>query len=106
VQLEASAPAKVIAYRQLFMEGVCTMCLVANGVTDANQDAVIQDFAKNIEKHLGLHMPVIGSLPFEPDMKKVESTGEPFVSKFPHSKYAEEMNGIVETIAAIQTAKK
>ncbi len=40
VKLEEKAPGKISAYRQLFLEGVCKMFIVANSVKDASQNQV------------------------------------------------------------------
>jgi flagellar biosynthesis protein FlhG len=104
-QLEEKAPGKIIAYRQLFLEGVCTMCLVANGIKDSNQNQTIKMFASEVEKQLGLAMPVIGNLPFENDMKTVNENGVPFITKYPQSGFAKELEAIISQIMAIQSSE-
>jgi flagellar biosynthesis protein FlhG len=107
VKLEEKAPAKVGAYRQLFLEGVCKMYVVVNSVKNKSQIPVAEKFCRIIKRYLALNMEVLGVLPYEQAMDDSVINRTPFVVKYPDSPYAKGVADIVAGINAIkpQTAE-
>ncbi len=101
-KLEEKAPGKVVAYRQLFLEGVCKMFIVANSVKNANQSQVADKFARIIKRYLGLSMEVLGTLPYEPAMDDSVINRTPFVIKNPDSGFARGLSDISAKIVSQQ----
>jgi flagellar biosynthesis protein FlhG len=104
VKLEEKAPGKVSAYRQLFLEGVCRMFIVANSVKNAEQNQVADKFARIIKRYLALNMEVLGTLPFESTMDDAVISRTPFVTKNPDSYYTKRMSDIVSKIDMLKTS--
>jgi flagellar biosynthesis protein FlhG len=102
VKLEEKSPAKVVAYRQLFLEGVCKMFLVVNSLKNPSQVQVADKFTRIIKRYLALNMDVLGLLPFEAAMDDSVIKRTPFVIKYPQSGYAK---GIADIIANIEAVK-
>jgi flagellar biosynthesis protein FlhG len=104
-KLEEKAPAKVSAYRQLFLEGVCRMSLVVNSVKNSDQNAAGDNFARLIKQEFSLTMEILGSLPFEAAMKDAVTKRIPFVIKNPESPYAKKMLDIVSKIDILKSTR-
>jgi flagellar biosynthesis protein FlhG len=102
VKLEEKAPAKVSAYRQLFLEGVCKMYLVVNSLKSQSQLQVADKFARIVKRYLALNMEILGILPYETAMDDAVINRTPFVIKHPESPYAK---GIADIIAKIDSIK-
>jgi flagellar biosynthesis protein FlhG len=102
VKLEEKSPAKVVAYRQLFLEGVCKMFLVVNSLKNQSQVQVAEKFARIVKRYLALNMEVLGLLPFEASMDDAVIKRTPFVIKYPESGYTK---GIADIIAKIEAVK-
>ena len=102
LKLEEKAPAKVSAYRQLFLEGVCKMYLVVNSLKHQSQIQVAEKFTRIIKRYLALNMDVLGLLPYEAAMDDTVISRTPFVVKYPQSAYAKSIADIVVKINAIK----
>jgi flagellar biosynthesis protein FlhG len=105
VKLEERAPGKVGAYRQLFLEGVCKMFIVANAVKNAEQNLVAEKFARIIKRYLALNMEVLGTLPYESTMDDAVISRTPFVTKNPDSYFTKRMGDIVTNIDALKSSE-
>jgi len=102
IKLEEKAPAKVVAYRQLFLEGVCKMFIVVNSVKNPSQHQVADKFSRIVKRYLALNIDVLGLLPYETAMDDTVINRTPFVIKYPDSGYAK---GIADIIAKIGSIK-
>jgi flagellar biosynthesis protein FlhG len=102
VKLEEKAPAKVGAYRQLFLEGMCKMYVVVNSVKNPSQIQVADKFCRIIKRYLALNMDVLGILPYEAAMDDTVINRTPFVAKYPESAYAKGIADIAVKINAIK----
>ncbi len=102
LKLEEKSPAKVGAYRQLFLEGVCKMFVVVNSVKNQSQIQVAEKFCRIIKRYLALNIEVLGVLPYETAMDDSVINRTPFVAKYPQSPYAK---GVADIIARINAIK-
>ena len=102
LKLEERAPAKVVAYRQLFLEGVCKMFIVVNSVKNQSQLQVADKFSRIVKRYLALNMDVLGTLPYEAAMDETVINRTPFVAKYPESAYTKGIADIVAKINAIK----
>jgi flagellar biosynthesis protein FlhG len=95
MKLEEKAPGKISAYRQLFLEGVCRMFVVANAIKTTSQKEVAEKFTRIVKRYLALNIEVLGTLPYEHAMDETVINRIPFVAKYPDSGFAK---GIIEII--------
>jgi flagellar biosynthesis protein FlhG len=101
IKLEEIAPAKIQAYKQLFLEGVSKMFIVANSVKTSEQNLVPEKFARIVKRYLALNLEVLGTLPYEPTMDNAIVNRVPFVVKNPDSFFTKKMFEILEKIITI-----
>jgi flagellar biosynthesis protein FlhG len=98
MKLEEKAPGKISAYRQLFLEGVCRMFVVANAVKNTSQKDVADKFTRIVKRYLALNIEVLGLLPYEQAMDDAVINRTPFIAKYPESGFAKGIADIIDRL--------